>query len=180
MRYLFSILIAMGLFLAISTDAHALMVGKPTYQSEGNTPSTPVEDLNSNDDSIIYTSAKKVNTSFKQPETSEAEYALKLAVGKRYVWGGNSDTDVDCSSFAQQFMRGYKGIEISRTTYDQVKEGTQVNDPEPGDLVFFNDFAHVGVYVGDGMMVDALNPEEGVGLRAVSYVHGKVDGYYRY
>lgn len=157
MRLVLSLLLMGFISISFTSEAHALMLEKKTIK-----PSS--------------TSELKI----VQPGTTAAEYALKLAVGKRYVWGGNSDTDVDCSSFAQQFMRGYKGIQISRTTYDQVKEGTKVNDPMPGDLVFFNDFAHVGVYVGDGMMVDALNPEEGVGLRAVSYVHGKVDGYYRY
>ncbi|HJB78567.1 MAG TPA: C40 family peptidase [Candidatus Nosocomiicoccus stercorigallinarum] len=157
MRLVLSLLLMAFISMSFTSEVHALMLEKKTIK-----PSA--------------TSELKI----VQPSTTAAEYALKLAVGKRYVWGGNSDTDVDCSSFAQQFMRGYKGIQISRTTYDQVKEGTKVNDPMPGDLVFFNDFAHVGVYVGDGMMVDALNPEEGVGLRAVSYVHGKVDGYYRY
>ena len=157
MRLVLSLLLMGFISISFTSEAHTLMLEKKTIK-----PSA--------------TSELKI----VQPSTTAAEYALKLAVGKRYVWGGNSDTDVDCSSFAQQFMRGYKGIQISRTTYDQVKEGTKVNDPMPGDLVFFNDFAHVGVYVGDGMMVDALNPEEGVGLRAVSYVHGKVDGYYRY
>ena len=157
MRLVLSLLLMAFISMSFTSEVHALMLEKKTIK-----PSA--------------TSELKI----VQPSTTAAEYALKLAVGKRYVWGGNSDTDVDCSSFAQQFMRGYKGIHISRTTYDQVKEGTKVNDPMPGDLVFFNDFAHVGVYVGDGMMVDALNPEEGVGLRAVSYVHGKVDGYYRY
>src|SRR5699024_8813762 len=157
MRLVLSLLLMAFISMSFTSEVHALMLEKKTIK-----PSA--------------TSELKI----VQPSTTAAEYALKLAVGKRYVWGGNSDTDVDCSSFAQQFMRGYKGIQISRTTYDQVKEGTKVNDPMTGDLVFFNDFAHVGVYVGDGMMVDALNPEEGVGLRAVSYVHGKVDGYYRY
>ena len=157
MRLVLSLLLMAFISMSFTSEVHALMLEKKTIK-----PSA--------------TSELKI----VQQSTTAAEYALKLAVGKRYVWGGNSDTDVDCSSFAQQFMRGYKGIQISRTTYDQVKEGTKVNDPMPGDLVFFNDFAHVGVYVGDGMMVDALNPEEGVGLRAVSYVHGKVDGYYRY
>ncbi|WP_415727559.1 C40 family peptidase, partial [Phocicoccus pinnipedialis] len=106
--------------------------------------------------------------------------ALNLAKGKSYVYGANSAYAVDCSSFAQQFMAQYKGKNIPRTTWGQRDAGTRVSNPQPGDLVFFNNYSHVGVYVGNGMMVDALNPSEGVGLRAVSYVHGYVDGYYRY
>ena len=106
--------------------------------------------------------------------------ALNLSKGKSYVYGANSAYAVDCSSFAQQFMAQYKGKNIPRTTWAQRDAGTKVSNPQPGDLVFFNNYSHVGVYVGNGMMVDALNPSEGVGLRAVSYVHGYVDGYYRY
>lgn len=109
-----------------------------------------------------------------------AAVANSLAAGKSYVYGGNSASAVDCSAFTQQFMAAYNGKSIPRTTYGQQAAGTQVSNPQPGDLVFFNNFSHVGVYIGNGQMVDALNPSEGVGQRAVSYVHGHVDGYYRF
>lgn len=109
-----------------------------------------------------------------------AAVANSLAVGKSYVYGGNSATAVDCSSFAQQFMAAFNGKSIPRDTYGQKAAGTQVSNPQPGDLVFFNNYSHVGVYIGNGQMVDALNPSEGVGQRAVSYVHGHIDGYYRF
>lgn len=109
-----------------------------------------------------------------------AAVANSLAAGKSYVYGGNSASAVDCSAFTQQFMAAFNGKSIPRTTYGQQAAGTQVSNPQPGDLVFFNNFSHVGVYIGNGQMVDALNPSEGVGQRAVSYVHGHVDGYYRF
>ena len=109
-----------------------------------------------------------------------ASVAHSVAAGKSYVWGGNSATAVDCSAFTQQFMKAFNGKDIPRTTYGQQAAGTQVSNPQPGDLVFFNNYSHVGVYIGNGQMVDALNPSEGVGERAVSYVHGHVDGYYRF
>ncbi|CAD2070487.1 LysM peptidoglycan-binding domain-containing protein [Phocicoccus pinnipedialis] len=124
---------------------------------------------------------QKTQTPASTPASGNAyNVAVNLAAGKTYVYGANSTYAVDCSSFAQQFMRAYKGKNIARSTYGQASQGTPVSNPQPGDLVFFNNFSHVGVYVGNGMMVDALNPSEGVGLRAVSYVHGHVDGYYRY
>lgn len=109
-----------------------------------------------------------------------AAVANSLAAGKSYVYGGNSASAVDCSAFTQQFMAAFNGKQIPRTTYAQRDAGTQVSSPQPGDLVFFNNYSHVGVYIGNGQMVDALNPSEGVGQRAVSYVHGNVDGYYRF
>ncbi|WP_414049364.1 LysM peptidoglycan-binding domain-containing protein [Macrococcus animalis] len=107
------------------------------------------------------------------------EIAHRIAAGKSYVYGANTNTAVDCSSFAQQVYAAM-GISIPRTTYSQMAVGTRVSTPKPGDLVFFNNGSHVGVYIGNGQMVDALNPEVGVGQRAVSYIKGTITGYYRY
>ncbi|MGV2875777.1 C40 family peptidase [Macrococcus capreoli] len=108
-----------------------------------------------------------------------ASVALSIAAGKSYVFGANSASAVDCSSFAQQVLAAM-GKSIPRTTYAQAAAGTPVSNPQPGDLVFFNNFSHVGVYIGGGQMVDALNPADGVGQRPVSYISGSVDGYYRF
>lgn len=109
-----------------------------------------------------------------------ASTAHNVAAGKSYVWGGNSATAVDCSALTQQFMKQHKGIDIPRTVAGQQAAGTQVSNPQAGDLVVFNGGTHVGIYIGNGQMVDALNPSEHVGERSVSYVSGSVDGYYRY
>lgn len=109
-----------------------------------------------------------------------AATAHNVASGKSYVWGGNSSTAVDCSALTQQFMKQYKGIDIPRTVAGQQAAGTAVSNPQAGDLVVFNGGTHVGIYIGNGQMVDALNPSEQVGERSVSYVHGTVDGYYRF
>lgn len=108
-----------------------------------------------------------------------ADIAHQIAAGKSYVFGANSDSAVDCSAFAQQVFSAM-GKSIPRTTYEQMAAGTRVKTPQAGDLVFFNNGSHVGVYIGNGRMVDALNPKEGVGERAVSYISGSITGYYRY
>ena len=109
-----------------------------------------------------------------------ASVAHSVAAGKSYVYGANSASAVDCSALTQQFMQAYKGKSIPRTAAAQMAAGTQVSNPQPGDLVFFNGGSHVGIYIGNGQMVDALNPSEDVGQRAVSYVNGTIDGYFRY
>lgn len=109
-----------------------------------------------------------------------ASVARSVAAGKSYVYGGNTASVVDCSALTQQFMQAYKGKSIPRTAAAQMAAGTQVSNPQPGDLVFFNGGSHVGIYIGNGQMVDALNPSEDVGQRAVSYVNGTIDGYFRY
>lgn len=108
-----------------------------------------------------------------------ASVALSIAAGKSYVFGANSASAVDCSSFAQQVLAAM-GKSVPRTTYAQAAAGTQVSNPQPGDLVFFNNYSHVGVYIGGGQMVDALNPSAGIGQRSVSFISGHVDGYYRF
>lgn len=108
-----------------------------------------------------------------------ASVALSIAAGKSYVFGANSTSAVDCSSFAQQVLAAM-GKSVPRTTYAQAAAGTQVSNPQPGDLVFFNNYSHVGVYIGGGQMVDALNPSAGIGQRSVSFISGHVDGYYRF
>ncbi|WP_209441263.1 NlpC/P60 family protein [Streptomyces aureus] len=81
----------------------------------------------------------------------------------------------DCSSLMQQAYRA-AGVSIPRTTYDQVNVGTQVDigHPKPGDLVFNPGSdgsdarpGHVGMYVGNGMVIEA--PRTGVKTRIVTY-----------
>ncbi|ULG72425.1 C40 family peptidase [Macrococcus brunensis] len=123
--------------------------------------------------------AKKAATATTSVNNNVAAIANSMAANKTYVYGGNSATAVDCSSFAQQVLASM-GKSIPRTTWAQMAAGTQVSTPQPGDLVFFNGGSHVGVYIGNGQMVDALNPSAGVGQRAVSYISGSITGYYRY
>ncbi len=75
-------------------------------------------------------------------------------LGTPYLWGGTSpSTGFDCSGFTQYVYRHF-GINVGRTTYNQIKDGVQVskNNLMPGDLVFFgknNSPTHMGIYVGD-------------------------------
>lgn len=122
---------------------------------------------------------KTQKSSLNMIEGEVAQIAHRIAEGKSYVYGANSNSAVDCSAFAQQVLKAL-GKSIPRTTYEQMAVGTRVLQPQPGDLVFFNNGSHVGVYIGNGQMVDALNPKAGVGQRAVNYISGTITGYYRY
>ncbi|CUP72674.1 phage tail spike protein [Clostridium baratii] len=79
--------------------------------------------------------------------------ARKL-IGKWYVYGGNypplgKDSGTDCSGL-MQWAYNDNGIKISRTTYTQIKEGTEVSEGnlKPGDLVFPST-EHVFMYSGE-------------------------------
>ena len=84
------------------------------------------------------------------------QYAEKF-VGVPYVWGGISTRGFDCSGLVK-FVFGHFKISLPRVASEQQKTGVNVNlkDIQPGDLVFFGDPAHhVGIYVGNGNMIDA-------------------------
>lgn len=79
-------------------------------------------------------------------------------LGTPYVWGGTSPSGFDCSGFVQ-YVYSQNGYSLTRTTYTQWdNDGIYVkkSDLRPGDLVYFGSGGsptHVGIYVGDGMMI---------------------------
>ncbi|WP_053913227.1 NlpC/P60 family protein [Streptomyces sp. TP-A0875] len=121
------------------------------------------------------------------PDTSyDAKAAKALAyaraqMGKPYVWGATGPGSYDCSGLTQAAWKA-AGVSLPRTTYDQVGAGTTVplSEARPGDLVFFyEDLGHVGLYIGNGMMIHAPKPgtyvrEESVFYDGESSIHSVV------
>ncbi|MEV5989619.1 NlpC/P60 family protein [Streptomyces sp. NPDC052051] len=116
--------------------------------------------------------------------TTKAEKALSFArsqIGKPYVWGATGPDSYDCSGLTQASWKA-AGVSLPRTTWDQVKVGTTVSiaNAQPGDLIFFyDDISHVGLYIGDGMMIHAPKPgayvrEESVYYDGTSAIHSVV------
>lgn len=77
-------------------------------------------------------------------------------LGKPYVWGGNGPEVYDCSGFTKACYATW-GKSLPRTSEEQACESTLIAPEmmEPGDLVFFNNLGHVGIYVGDGLFIHA-------------------------
>lgn len=91
------------------------------------------------------------------------DYACQF-IGNPYVWGGTSLTNgADCSGFVQSVYAHF-GISLPRTTWDQEYAGTPVSYDQamPGDLILYE--GHVGIYMGDGQIVNAINPSKGIGV----------------
>jgi cell wall-associated NlpC family hydrolase len=115
---------------------------------------------------------------------TKAEKALAFAraqIGKPYVWGAVGPGSYDCSGLTQAAWKA-AGVTLPRTTYDQVNAGTTVSlaNAQPGDLVFFyDDVTHVGIYIGNGMMIHAPKPgtyvrEESIYYDGESAIHSVV------
>jgi cell wall-associated NlpC family hydrolase len=88
--------------------------------------------------------------------------ALQAAIsreGDPYVWGAAGPGQFDCSGLVV-WAYAQEGIALPHYTGSLWNSGMHVarSDLEPGDLVFFfSDISHVGIYIGDGMMIDAPN-----------------------
>ncbi|MUK00828.1 LysM peptidoglycan-binding domain-containing protein [Vibrio cholerae] len=95
--------------------------------------------------------------------------------GSAYVYGGTSFGAWDCSGFVQ-WVYAQNGINLPRTTWDQFATLTPTSNPQPGDLVSQNGGGHVGIYLGNGQMISALNPGQGTQVHPVGAM--SVDGYY--
>ncbi|MER6107570.1 NlpC/P60 family protein [Streptomyces hirsutus] len=124
------------------------------------------------------------STSADSSYAAKAEKALAFAraqIGKPYVWGATGPDSYDCSGLTQGAWKA-AGVSLPRTTYDQVEAGTTVavSQAQPGDLVFFyDDITHVGVYIGNGMMIHAPKPgtyvrEESIFYDGESSIHSVV------
>lgn len=86
----------------------------------------------------------------------------RAQLGAPYVYGGAAPGGFDCSGFVM-YVYSRAGYQLSRTASSQLYNGTRVSydDLQPGDLVFFRDPGssngadHVGIYVGNRMMIHA-------------------------
>ena len=108
--------------------------------------------------------------------------ALQAAITKEgdpYVWGAAGPGEFDCSGLVV-WAYAQEGIALPHYTGSLWNSGMHVarSDLEPGDLVFFfSDISHVGIYIGDGMMIDA--PDFGVPVKVDPVWWSAYDGAVR-
>lgn len=102
--------------------------------------------------------------------TTAAQKAVNYAVaqlGKPYIFGGEGPTGFDCSGLTMMAWNA-AGVDLPRIVPDQYNAIRHVakSDLQPGDLVFFDDLGHEGIYVGGGRFIHA--PHTGTDVQYAS------------
>ena len=96
-----------------------------------------------------------------QPASRNAT-AARLAtryLGAPYVWAGASPSGFDCSGLVM-YAFSQVGVAVPHNAAQQFRLGTPVARDQlvPGDVVFFNQLRHNGIYLGDGRFVHSTKP----------------------
>ncbi|MCD8382202.1 MAG: SH3 domain-containing protein [Clostridiales bacterium] len=108
----------------------------------------------------------------ENPVMTVGEAVLAYAqqfLGNRYVWGGTSLTNgCDCSGFVMQIYAAF-GVSLPHSSYAIRSYGTAVSysDIQVGDVVCYS--GHVGIYAGNGKIINALNSRKGICYTNVNF-----------
>jgi cell wall-associated NlpC family hydrolase len=112
------------------------------------------------------------------PVSGRAAAAVHFAmaqIGKPYVYGAAGPGAYDCSGLTMAAW-GAAGVGLPHSSSAQYGSGTHISASQlqPGDLVFYySPISHVGMYIGNGMIVNAENPSAGIrvtGLYSMPFV----------
>lgn len=101
--------------------------------------------------------------------SSRGERIVQIAreqIGTPYSWGGASPEGFDCAGLAWYVFQ-QAGIDLGTRYIPSLFELNHVDDPQPGDILFFvrtykPGLSHVGIYSGDGKMIHAAGESWGV------------------
>ena len=105
-------------------------------------------------------------------------HAVRSKIGAPYAWGATGPSAFDCSGLTTWAYQQV-GKSIPRTSQAQAAQGQRVSldQLQPGDIIaYYGGATHVGIYVGNGMIVDALNSGTPVGERPLHFqpIHSAV------
>ena len=120
-----------------------------------------------------YTGGSYTDYDIPREALSDADFAAMIKeaekyLGYPYVWGGSSpSTSFDCSGFVCWVLNQSGVASVGRTTASGLYNMSAIvsaSEAKPGDLIFFqgtyntSGASHVGIYVGNGMMIHCGNP----------------------
>jgi cell wall-associated NlpC family hydrolase len=130
-------------------------------------------------DAIYNQVVQEEESRIANPESTQSKFvkfALKFE-GTPYWYGGSTPSGFDCSGFVGYVLKHELGIKSRHSATAQMQLGKRVKNPLPGDLVGFgyrNHFGHIGIYIGNGKVIDALNPNYDTQIRSLSWLKRSV------
>lgn len=110
-----------------------------------------------------------VNPPDSKTAAALVSYAEQFVGQVPYVWGESTTSGWDCSGFVMYVFAQF-GISLPHSSGAQAGYGTAVPSlasAQPGDIIANS--AHAGIYVGNGMVVNALNPSQGTQITPVAW-----------
>jgi len=157
----------------LRNDREKMIVGSKEYLKSLEAENEKIrerEKLLKNQIANQLTYASSTSNTYTPSSTGKAKGIVDIALdslGTPYKWGGNDlKIGVDCSGLVQQAYKE-EGVSVPRVTYDQYKQapikGLKQNELQKGDLVFFNNLEHVGIYMGNDKFIEA--PHTGANVR---------------
>lgn len=158
---------------AAETAAREARTSRTTTRPTTTRPTTETTSNNQTSSNTNEAKTETTPTTTTKSASSRGQIAVNYAlskVGGPYVHGGNGPRGFDCSGLTSAAWRA-AGISLPRTASGQYGVGTPVSlqDLQPGDLVFYySGISHVGIYIGNGKIVDAANPRRGIRITTVT------------
>ncbi len=85
-----------------------------------------------------------------------------------YRFGAAGPTNFDCSGLTQQAWK-QAGVSLPHNAAQQYQRTAHIvrSQLQPGDLVYYNNFGHVGLYIGNNQIIHASRTGQPVAVRAI-------------
>jgi cell wall-associated NlpC family hydrolase len=103
--------------------------------------------------------------------TGKGAIAVRYAyaqLGKMYVFGAAGPNNFDCSGLTMMAWK-QAGVSLPHNAAQQYQRTAHVTKAQlqPGDLVYYNGFGHVGLYIGNGQIIHASRSGQPVAVRGL-------------